>query len=295
MILEPILKPNSRVGNVVIGDQPIIVGKTKELWPIVGDSDHGVEFSTNRITAGDGARSDVIEGKGAVSNITTCAVFKYLRKKGIPTAFIRQLTDTAFVAVICEMLPLEVVLRYDAPSGASVLKREPNLKPGHVFDPLLFELFLKTSKNRWKEHQLPCDDPYMIIDYEQNAARLHHPKQQLEVGKPFLVIPLGEIFDPSLHVESLIRDIERISRKTFLLHAEALAKQGFHLHDCKYEYGLSKRKEVLLADVIDAESIRVSRDGIPFDKQPYRDGVPAANMLEKFEVIADASLKFQES
>src|SRR5438046_1612893 len=89
----------------------VIEGKTKKIHELAGDSDLVIVISKDDITAGDGAKHDLIAGKAALANRTTCNVFRLLKACGLPVAFEEQEGDTAFIAPRCVMLPYEVVIR----------------------------------------------------------------------------------------------------------------------------------------------------------------------------------------
>src|SRR5690348_1208914 len=82
-------------------------GKTKLIWAIPSSPDLVIIESKDDVTAGDGKRHDVILGKGALANATTCNVFRLLARHGISTAFQQEMNETAFAALRCEMLPYE--------------------------------------------------------------------------------------------------------------------------------------------------------------------------------------------
>ena len=86
-------------------------GKTKKIHQVAGSSDLVTLISKDDITAGDGAKHDVIPDKGRLATATTCNVFRLLKACGLPVAFEEQDSATSFVAPKCAMLPYEVVVR----------------------------------------------------------------------------------------------------------------------------------------------------------------------------------------
>ncbi len=73
-----------------------IEGKTK----IIIDAGDGTVLirSKDEITAGDGAKHDVIEGKAASSTTTTCNIFRLLNNNRVPTHFVERLDAVTFRA-----------------------------------------------------------------------------------------------------------------------------------------------------------------------------------------------------
>ena len=269
-------------------NQPIIEGKTKIIF---SDADDNViVFSNDNITAGDGARQNKIPGKGALSTKTTCQVFSLLKACGIPIAFHRQISETTFSAPSCTMLPYEVVIRRK-PLG-SYLKRHPDTSRDTVFSPLLLEFFLKTKDRQWKNHQLVCDDPYLIHDHEAKKIRLYDPKKPAS-DKPFLVLSEDEVFTQKNEVDLLFH-MSRIARQTFLILEKAWQLQEHQLIDFKVEFGLTRNGELLLADVIDNDSWRVlDNTGTHIDKQLYRNGQDLDVVKTKFELAAELTSRFR--
>src|SRR6202007_1357610 len=111
----------------------------------------------SRHPAGDGAKHDIISGKSALANGTTCNVFRLLKACGIPVAFEEQDSATSFIAPKCQMLPYEVVTRREA--HGSYLKRNPQYAKGQLFPKLIVEFYLKTKDKNWKGKPLVADDP----------------------------------------------------------------------------------------------------------------------------------------
>ena len=173
--------------------QLLAEGKTKKILKAETAGQVIVE-SKDDLTAGDGAKHDVIVGKASLSNRTTSNVFHLLKACDLPVAFLEKVNGTQFLAEQCDMIPYEVVVRREA--HGSFLKRYPGLRKGHVFPRLLLEFFLKTSGKKWKDVGLPKDDPFMRFD--GNRALLYLPDQPIHQQTPFLVLddfPLRESQD----------------------------------------------------------------------------------------------------
>lgn len=242
-------------------------GKTKKVWAVEGKEGLVILESKDDITAGDGAKHDIVSGKAALANQTTCNAFRLLKTCGLPVAFVEAIPDAnTFLAPQCQMLPYEVVVRREA--HGSYLKRAPHLARGHLFPRLVLELFLKTSGKQWKEHCLPCDDPYMVHDAETREVRLYDPKQPnlaQHPATPFLTLPEAEVFSQDDEQE-LIRSMGNIARKTFLVLEKAWQLQRRKLVDFKVEFGVADG-ELLLADVIDNDSWRVVDDSGRYYRQ----------------------------
>ena len=86
-------------------------GKTKIIRQDPDKDGHVLIEAKDDITAGDGAKHDIMQGKAAIATGTTCNVFQLLKACGIPLAFVEQRGEETFVARKCTMLPYEVVVR----------------------------------------------------------------------------------------------------------------------------------------------------------------------------------------
>src|SRR3989344_8707964 len=95
-------------------------GKTKVILETVRPSEVFVKSKPD-LTAGDGKKHDIIDGKDILANETTCNVFSLLESCGIPVAFLCKVDERTFLAHSCKMYKLEVVLRRE--SHGSYLKR----------------------------------------------------------------------------------------------------------------------------------------------------------------------------
>ena len=265
-------------------------GKTKTIHRIAGSADLVALISKDDITAGDGAKHDVIAGKGALANRTTCNVFRLLKACGLPVAFEEQDSATSFVGPQCAMLPYEVVTRREA--HGSYLKRHPQFAKGQLFPRLIVEFYLKTKGKSWKGKPLVADDPLMIHNEGNPQIPLFNPAKPLQGQEPFLVLSEAEVFDHK-DESKFFPEMRRIARQAFLALEKAWQLEGGTLVDLKVEFGLDAKGRLLLADVIDNDSWRVLEDGAYLDKQVYRDGGALDTVVEKYRRVADVTGHFR--
>jgi phosphoribosylaminoimidazole carboxylase/phosphoribosylaminoimidazole-succinocarboxamide synthase len=265
-------------------------GKTKRIHKIAGSSDLVTLVAKDDITAGDGAKHDVIPEKGRLANRTTCNVFRLLKACGIPVAFEEQDSETSFIAPGCTMLPYEVVTRREA--HGSYLKRHPHIAKGQLFPQLLVEFYLKTKDKDWKGKPLVADDPLMDFAEGGSQIRLLNPAKPVIGQEPFLILPASDVLTSSDEWK-IFPEMRRIARQTFLVLEKAWQLQGGTLVDLKVEFGYDSKGRLLLADVIDNDSWRVIEDGSYIDKQVYRDGGALDDVAAKYRRVAEITDRFQ--
>src|SRR5882672_9588840 len=198
-------------------------GKTKRIHRIAGDPDLVTVMAKDDITAGDGAKHDVIPGKGRLATATTCNVFRLLKACGLPVAFEEQDSALSFVAPGCTMLPYEVVTRREA--HGSYLKRNPHFAKGQLFPRLIDELFLKTKDRNWKSRPLACDDP--LLSYSPGASQiaLFHPAKPIQGQEPFLTLAAAEVFS-SAEEWKILPVMASLARRAFLVLEKAWQLEG---------------------------------------------------------------------
>jgi phosphoribosylaminoimidazole-succinocarboxamide synthase len=239
-------------------------GKTKVLYEHEGQPDVLVVQSTDAITAGDGARRDVIEGKGRLAAQTTARVFRLLNLCGLPTHYLNGGEDddqNEMLVRRAQMIPLEVVVRGVA--AGSFVKRRPGVARGTVLIPRVIEFFLKDDANH---------DP--LIEGDAIVARGIATPQELGT-------------------------MTELARITYEILAHAWRRNGTLLVDLKIEFGRlasgEGKGQLVIADVIDNDSWRIwpqGREDLMLDKQVYRElGEPTVGDLDRvrgnYEQVAD--------
>jgi phosphoribosylaminoimidazole-succinocarboxamide synthase len=239
-------------------------GKTKVLFEHEGQPDVLVVQQTDGITARDGERRDVIEGKGRIAAQTTARVFRLLNLCGLPTHYLNggeDDDDNEMLVRRAQMIPLEVVVRGVA--AGSLVKRRPAIQRGSLLVPRLIEFFIKDDAN----HD-PQIDPDAIV-----AHGIASPQE--------------------------VATMQELARITYEILAHAWRRRDALLVDLKIEFGRIASGEgkgnLVIADVIDNDSWRVwpqGREDLMLDKQLYRNletVTPAdlAQVKSNYEQVAE--------
>ena len=264
-------------------------GKTKKIHLVKGSSELAAVVAKDDITAGDGAKHDIIPDKGRLATATTSNVFRLLKACGLPVAFVEQNSAISFTAPKCLMLPYEVVVRREA--HGSYLKRNPHLAKGQLFPQALVEFYLKTKDKNWKGKPLICDDPLMQFAEDAKQIKLFNPAKPLQGQEPFLLLSASQVFG-SDEEWKIFPEMRRIARQAFLVLEKAWQLEGGSLVDLKVEFGFDSKGTLLLADVIDNDSWRVIEGGAYIDKQVYRDGGALDDVAAKYRHVAEVTSHF---
>lgn len=263
-----------------------VEGKTK----IIIDAGDGTVLirSKDDVTAGDGAKRDVIEGKGASSTATTCNIFRLLTDNGVPTHFVERLDAVTFRARKVEMIPLELVARRIA--TGSFLDRNVDIAEGTVLADLVFEVFEKDDANR---------DPILEFDFARDVLRRFVPntKAALQLGD----VQAGDLIREEVLSHSryasltaeLLEQLRDLTVRTFEIVEQAWATLGGTYFDFKIECGFDHETGALLvADVIDSDSGRLRFGDKDMSKQAYRDGIPLPDIKKNFDEVAELTKHF---
>ncbi|HUF97751.1 MAG TPA: phosphoribosylaminoimidazolesuccinocarboxamide synthase [Ilumatobacter sp.] len=273
----------------LIGDTKMIVeGKTK----IVEEAGNGevVVRSKDDITAGDGAKHDVLDGKAGASTRTTSSIFELLERNGVRTHFVDRVDDITFRARNVQMIPLELVARRYA--SGSFRDRFPELPDGEVFEEPMFEIFEKDDARH---------DPLLDFDFEAGVLRRRVPNNKAaeaigpdaKAGDLIGAEPLGESRYADVTPE-LMETLRNLAISAFEVIEEAWNQHGGVYIDFKIECGFDRETgELLVADVIDSDSGRLRFGGVDMSKQSYRDGTATLpEMKEKFDEVAALTDRF---
>ena len=84
-------------------------GKAKRVFETEQPYELRIEYK-DEVTAGNGAKKDAMVGKGRLNNQITSKIFEYIKKEGVESHFIRQLSETEQLVKAVKIIPLEVVV-----------------------------------------------------------------------------------------------------------------------------------------------------------------------------------------
>ena len=222
-------------------EEQLYEGKAKKVFA-TDDPNLVIVSYKDDATAFDGLKKGTITGKGAINNQMTNYLMQQLEKAGIPTHFVKELSERETVVKKVSIVPLEVIVRNL--SAGSFAKRY-GVEEGIVFDQPTIEFSYKNDA---------LGDP-LINTYHAIALKLATEAE----------------------IETIKKYAFEINRQLQALWKEC----GVTLVDFKLEFGKTSDGTVVLADEISPDTCRLwdSETGEKLDKDRFRrdlGGVEAA-------------------
>ncbi len=216
-------------------------GKAKKVFATEDETLCIVSYKDDA-TAFNGLKKGTIAGKGVVNNRMSNMLMQLLEKKGVPTHFVKELSERDTLVKKVKIVPLEVIIRNV--SAGSFAKRY-GVPEGIVFDEPTIEFSYKCDA---------LDDP-LLNSYHALALKLA-TKEEIETIKQY-AFKVNEVL------------------KEYFLHL------GVRLIDFKLEFGRLPSGEIVLADEISPDTCRFwdAQTGEKLDKDRFRrdmGGVEAA-------------------
>jgi len=212
--------------------EQIYEGKAKKVFKTDDANLYVIEYKDDA-TAGNGAKKGTIQGKGVINNKMTVVLFKMLEEKGIPTHFVKMLSDNEQLVKAVTIFPLEVIIRNTA---AGSMSKRVGVPEGTVLEEPIFEFSYKNDD---------YNDPLINDDY---AVALKLATRE-EVGR----------------IRELTLKINEILKAYFL-------ERGINLIDFKIEFGKTSDGQIVLADEISPDTCRFwdVKTGKKLDKDRFR-------------------------
>ena len=212
--------------------QQLYEGKAKKVYATEDPQLLIVSYKDDA-TAFNGVKRGTIAGKGVINNRMSNALMQMLEKKGVPTHFVRELSERETLVKKVSIVPLEVIIRN---ISAGSFAKNYGVEEGIVFDEPTIEFSYKNDA---------LGDP-LINEYHARALKLA-TAEEIETIKRYAFKINDEL-------------------KAFWLSC------GVTLVDFKLEFGRLEDGTIVLADEISPDTSRLwdSATGMKLDKDRFR-------------------------
>ena len=212
--------------------EQVYEGKAKKVFATDDPELFIVDYKDDA-TAFNGEKKGTIAGKGVINNRVTNYLMGLLEKEGVPTHFVKELSERETLVKKVSIVPLEVIIRNI--SAGSFAKRY-GVKEGIVFDEPTIEFSYKNDD---------LGDP-LINSYHALTLKLA-TKEEIETIKKYA-------FAVNDFLKKFMKGI------------------GIDLVDFKLEFGRLSDGTIVLADEISPDTCRFwdSKTGEKLDKDRFR-------------------------
>lgn len=206
-------------------------GKAKKVFSTTDENAVIVDYKDDA-TAFNGLKKGTILGKGVVNNKVSNYLFQKLEQRGIPTHYIKEISDRETIVKKVSIVPVEVIVRNIA---AGSLSKRLGIAEGTKLKTTVLEYCYKNDE---------LGDP-IINDYHIYAMELA-TKEEME-----------KIAEYSFKVNEFL--------------TEFMGEIGIELIDFKLEFGRYKG-QIILADEISPDTCRFwdTKTGEKLDKDRFR-------------------------
>ena len=196
--------------------QQLYEGKAKKVFATDND-DYVIVSYKDDATAFDGMKKGTIQGKGAVNNRMSNYLMQLLEKSGVPTHFVKELSDRETVVKKVKIVPLEVIVR--------------NISAGSF------------AKRYGVEEGIEFESPTIEFSYKNDD--LHDP-----------LINSYHALALKLATKEEIDTIKKMAFKVNEVLKEYFKSLKVKLVDFKLEFGRLKDGTIVLADEISPDTCR---------------------------------------
>ena len=212
--------------------EQIYEGKAKKVYKTDDPELYIVDYKDDA-TAFNGLKKGTIAGKGIINNKMSNRLMQMIEQKGVPTHFVRELSERETLVKKVSIVPLEVIVRNIA---AGSFSKRYGVDEGMVFEEPVIEFSYKNDA---------LGDPLLNTDHA--LALKVATRAEIDTIKSY-----------ALKVNSIL--------KAFW------AECGVILVDFKLEFGKTTDGSIILADEISPDTCRLwdSATGEKLDKDRFR-------------------------
>ena len=212
--------------------EQIYEGKAKKVYKTDDPELYIVDYKDDA-TAFNGLKKGTIAGKGVINNQMSNRLMQMIEQKGVPTHFVKELSERETLVKKVSIVPLEVIVRNIA---AGSFSKRYGVDEGMVFEEPVIEFSYKNDA---------LGDPLLNTDHA--LALKVATRAEIDTIKHY-----------ALQINSIL--------KAFW------AECGVTLVDFKLEFGKTADGNIILADEISPETCRLwdSATGEKLDKDRFR-------------------------
>ncbi|MFB3171082.1 phosphoribosylaminoimidazolesuccinocarboxamide synthase [Neobacillus sp. 179-C4.2 HS] len=220
-------------------------GKAKRIFSTDEEQTVLIEYKDSA-TAFNGQKKADITGKGRLNNEITSLLFLKLQEQGIPSHFIKRISETEQLVKRVTIIPLEVVVRNIA---AGSLSKRLGIEEGKALTKPLVEFYLKND----------------------------------DLGDPLLTTE--HVYELDLATEEELNILKEKALKINTVLSSFFTELGINLIDFKLEFGKDNEGEILLADEISPDTCRLwdKKTNEKLDKDVFRRDL--GSLTEAYETI----------
>ena len=221
-------------------------GKAKKIWT-TEDKDLLISEFKDSLTAFNGEKKSSEEGKGALNNKISAALFEYLESKGVPTHYVKMLDDNNMLHKRADVILIEVIVRNIATGS---LSRNLGIEDGKVL-------------------------PFTLVEFDYKNDELGDPKLN---DQHALILELVKSQEDLDYIRYMARKINR-----FL--SEFYSELNLKVVDFKLEFGVDSDGNIILIDELSPDNFRLwdADTNEKMDKDRFRQGL--GGLKEAYEEV----------
>jgi phosphoribosylaminoimidazole-succinocarboxamide synthase len=221
-------------------------GKAKKIWE-TPDSDLLISEFKDSLTAFNGEKKSEEEGKGALNNAISAALFEYLENKGVPTHYVKMIDQNHMLHKRADVILIEVIVRNIATGS---LSRNLGIEDGKVL-------------------------PFTLVEFDYKNDELGDPKLN---DQHALILGLVKSADELDYIRYMARKINRFLQEFY-------SELDLKLVDFKLEFGRDSNDNIILIDELSPDNFRLwdAKTNEKMDKDRFRQGL--GGLKEAYEEV----------
>ncbi len=159
-------------------DYVLLQGKVKSVYQITDEPERVYIHFHDKVTAGNGKRTEFYEGKGKTCCLISALLFELLERRGVKTHYLDCPNLDVLLCRKLDIVPVEVIVRNIA---AGSIVSQTTITEGTIINPPIVEYFLKDDEK---------DDPLLTPDRVRlMGINPEHMKEiALEINSQFQIL-----------------------------------------------------------------------------------------------------------